>query len=115
MLLRNLVIPLLLWLPVSANAQLTLPDIPSNSDLASRFELSAQKAFRVNLSETYLTSGVLIAYINGEIRGAQTAPVMFPSTGIKVYKIMVFNEMVSDDIKFRYYNIVADKLLVSRR
>jgi hypothetical protein len=102
---------LLVWLPLSVNAQLTLPDIPSNSGLASRFELSTEMVFRVKKDETYMPNGALIAYINGEIRGAQTTSVIFPSTGIKVYKILVFNDKPSgDSIKFKFYNIVAGKI-----
>jgi hypothetical protein len=108
--LRNFAIALLVWLPVSVNSQLTLPDIPGNSNLASRFELSTELIFRVNVCETYLVSGVLIADINGEIRGAQTAIVRFPGTGIKVYKIMVFNDKTGDSIRFKYYDILAGKI-----
>ena len=102
---------LLVWLPLSVNAQLTLPDIPSNSELASLLELSTEMVFRVKKDETYMPNGVLIAYINGEIRGAQTTSVIFPSTGIKVYKIMVFHKNPSGDtIIFKFYNIVAGKI-----
>ncbi|MBN1790238.1 MAG: T9SS type A sorting domain-containing protein [Bacteroidales bacterium] len=102
---------LLFWLPVAVNAQLTLPDIPSNSEFASRFELSTEMVFRVKKGETYMPNGALIAYINGEIRGAQTTSVIFPSTGIKVYKIMVFNDNASGDlIRFKFYNIVTEKI-----
>ncbi len=71
----SLIAALLIWLPFTANATLNLPAIPSNSNLAKRFELSTEMVFRVKVGETYLPSGALIAYINGEIRGAQTASV----------------------------------------
>jgi hypothetical protein len=108
--LRVLVIALLVWLPIAVNAQLTLPEIPSNSELASRFELSTEMVFRVKVGETYLPGGAIIAYINGEIRGAQTASVIFPPTGIKVYKIMVFNDKTGDNISFKFYDILANKI-----
>lgn len=98
-------------LPFVVNATLTLPAIPSNATLSKRFELSTEKVFRVKVGETYLTSGALIAYINGEIRGAQTASVKFPATGINVYKVLVFNDKPdSDSIKFKYYDIYNDKI-----
>jgi hypothetical protein len=110
-LLRNLAFVLLLWLPVAANAALTLPAIPSNSYLASRFELSTEMVFRVKVGETYLPSGALISYINGEIRGAQTASVNFPATGINVYKLLVFNDKASGDlISFKFYDILSEKI-----
>ena len=102
---------LLFWLPIAVNAALTLPAIPSNSSLAKRFELSTEMVFRVKVGETYLTGGALIAYINGEIRGAQTASVKFPATGINVYKVLIFNDKTTgDNISFKYYDIFADKI-----
>ncbi len=109
--LRNIALALLVWLPATVNATLTLPAIPSNSNLASRFELSTEMTFRVKTGETFLPSGALIAYINGEIRGAQTASVLFPPTGNNIYKLLVFNDKSSgDSIKFKYYDIFSDKI-----
>ncbi len=108
---RILAFALLVWLPVVTNAALTLPAIPSNGSLAKRFELSTELVFRVKVGETYLPSGALISYINGEIRGAQTASVNFPATGNNVYKILVFNNKAIDDtIRFKYYDVFSDKI-----
>jgi len=107
---KILALVLLFWLPLAVNAAITLPAIPSNSSLAKRFELSTEKVFRVKVGETYLTGGALIAYINGEIRGAQTASVKFPATGINVYKVLVFNDKTGDKISFKYYDIFTDKI-----
>jgi len=110
-LLRHLALALMLWLPLAASATLTLPAIPSNGSLAKRFELSTELVFRVKVGETYLPSGALISYINGEIRGAQTASVNFPATGNNVYKILVFNDKSSgDSISFKYYDIFSEKI-----
>ena len=110
-LLRELALAVLLWLPLAASATLTLPAIPSNGSLAKRFELSTEMIFRVKVGETYLPSGALIAYIKGEIRGAQTASVNFPATGNNVYKILVFNDKPSgDSISFKYYDIFSEKI-----
>ncbi len=109
--IRNLALVLLVWLPMVVNAALTLPAIPSNGSLAKRFELSTEMIFRVKVGETYLPNGALIAYINGEIRGAQTTSVIFPATGNKVYKILVFNDKPSgDSISFKYYDIPSEKI-----
>jgi len=109
--IRNIALALLVWLPIVVNASLTLPAIPSNSSLAKRFELSTEMIFRVKVGETYLPSGALIASINGEIRGAQTASVNFPATGINVYKILVFNDKsAGDTIRFKYYDIFTEKI-----
>ena len=109
--LRTIIFALLLWWPVAANATITLPAIPSNGSLAKRFELSTEMTFRVKIGETFLPSGALIASINGEIRGAQTASVNFPATGNNVYKILVFNNNAAGDIiKFKYYDIFSDKI-----
>lgn len=112
--LRTLAFALVVWLPVVTNAALTLPAIPSNASLAKRFELSTEMTFRVKVDETYLPGGALISYINGEIRGAQTASVLFPATeitGINVYKILVFNDKPSgDSISFKYYDIFSEKI-----
>lgn len=110
-LLRISAFALLLWLPVVVSAQLTLPAIPSNSNLASRFDLSTEMVFRVKVGSTYLPSGALIAYINGEIRGAQTASVLYPPTGVNVYKVMVFDSKTSGDtIVFKYYDTFSGKI-----
>ncbi len=102
---------MLVWVPLSASATLTLPAIPSNSNLAKRFELSTEMIFRVKVGETYLPSGALIAYINDEIRGAQTASVQFPPTGINVYKLLVYNDKsTGDSIRFKYYDVFSDKI-----
>jgi hypothetical protein len=109
--LRIAAFALLIWLPMSAGAQLTLPAIPSNSSLAKRFELSTEMIFRVKAGSTFLPSGALIAYINGEIRGAQTASVLYPPTGINVYKVLVFNDKATgDSITFKYYDIFSTKI-----
>ena len=81
--LRILTLALLFGLPMAVSAQLTLPAIPSNASLAKRFELSTEIIFRVKVGNTFLPSGALIAYINGEIRGAQTASVLYPPTGVQ--------------------------------
>lgn len=108
--IRNLALALLVWLPMVVQAALTLPPIPSNSSLARKFELSTEMVYRVKVGETYLPSGALIAYINGEIRGAQTASVNFPATGINVYKLLVFNDKTGDEISFKYYDIFSEKI-----
>ena len=87
--LRNLLLLAVMVLPVAVSATLYLPAIPSNSALAKRFERSTEMAFRVKVGSTFLPSGALIAYINGEIRGAQTASVLFPPTGELIYKVLI--------------------------
>jgi hypothetical protein len=109
--LRILLLTFLSVLPTTLSADLILPAIPSNSNLAKRFELSTEMVFRVKAGETYLPSGALIAYIDGEIRGAQTASVKFPATGINVYKILIFNDKsTGDSIHFKYFDIFSEKI-----
>lgn len=109
--LRILALALLFGLPMAVSAQLTLPAIPSNASLAKRFELSTEIIFRVKVGNTYLPSGALIAYINGEIRGAQTASVLYPPTGVNVYKVLIFNSKSSGDtITFKYYDTFSSKI-----
>lgn len=109
--LRGLMLLVLLVMPMLLSATLYLPAIPSNQALAKRFERSTEMAFRVKVGNTFLPSGALIAYINNEIRGAQTASVLFPPTGEMIYKILVFNDAASgDSISFRYYDIFSEKI-----
>jgi ACT domain-containing protein len=109
--LRILTLALLFGLPMAVNAQLALPAIPSNASLAKRFELSTEIIFRVKVGSTFLPSGALIAYINGEIRGAQTASVLYPPTGLNVYKVLIFNSKSSGDtITFKYYDTFSSKI-----
>ncbi len=110
---RIKILPALLFLilPMTLSAALTIPAIPGNSTLAKRFERSTELAFRVKAGDTYLPSGALIAYINNEIRGAQTASVLFPPTGQMVYKILIYNDAASGDmISFKYYDIFSEKI-----
>jgi hypothetical protein len=109
--MRILFLSLLVSLPITLSAELILPAIPSNSNLAKRFELSTEFAFRVKTGETWLETGALIAYINNEIRGAQTASVKFPPTGEMIYKILIFNDTGSgDSIRFKYYDVFSEKI-----
>jgi len=109
--LRIAAFALLIWLPMAASAQLVLPPIPSNNSLAKRFELSTEIIFQVKVGNTFLPSGALIGYINGEIRGAQTSSVLYPPTGANVYKVLIFNSRSSGDtITFKYYDIFSSKI-----
>ena len=109
--LRSFILLVLLAFPLMLSATLYLPAIPSNATLAKRFEKSTEMAFRVKVGSTFLPSGALIAYINNEIRGAQTASVLFPPTGELIYKILIFNDSESgDSISFKYYDIFSEKI-----
>jgi len=109
--LRSFILLVLLVFPMILSATLYLPAIPSNASLAKRFEKSTEMAFRVKVGNTFLPSGALIAYINNEIRGAQTASVLFPPTGDLIYKILIFNDAESgDSISFKYYDIFSEKI-----
>lgn len=108
---QALFISLLFWLPQNVKAAFTLPVIPSNAELASRFELSTEMTFRVKLDEAYLTNGTLVAYINDEIRGAQSTAVLFPLTNQLIYKIIVYNDKsTGSSIKFRYFDTLNQKI-----
>ena len=108
---QALFIGLLFWLPQNVKATFTLPVIPTNADLASRFELSTEMTFRVKLDEAYLTTGTLVAYIGDEIRGAQSTAVLFPLTNQLIYKIFVYNDKsTGSTIKFRYFDTINQKI-----
>ncbi|HNW54307.1 MAG TPA: hypothetical protein PKN21_08570, partial [Bacteroidales bacterium] len=109
--LRSFMLLAMLAFPLMLSATLYLPAIPSNATLAKRFEKSTEMAFRVKVGSTFLPSGALIAYINNEIRGAQTASVLFPPTGELIYKVLIFNDAESgDSISFKYYDIFSEKI-----
>ena len=109
--LRSFMLLVMLAFPMMLSATLYLPAIPSNATLAKRFEKSTEMAFRVKVGTTFLPSGALIAYINNEIRGAQTASVLFPPTGELIYKILIFNDKdLGDSISFKYYDIFSEKI-----
>ncbi len=94
-----------------ANAQLQVPAIPSNAQLSNQFEYSAEYIYRVNLDGSYLEDGTIVAYINGQIRGAQSASVMFPPTGLIEFKVRVYSDTPSgDEITFKYYDIFQEKI-----
>jgi pimeloyl-ACP methyl ester carboxylesterase len=102
---------LLMGIAFSSTAQFVLPTIPSNSELSEKFELNTEFAFQVKLDQTFLTEGVVVAYIKDEIRGAQATPVQFPATGQKVYKIRISNNNASGDtILFKFYDTTAKKI-----
>lgn len=101
-----------LWiLPSPASTQFRVPAIPSNSQLSAEYEFDAEYIYRVNLEGSYLEDGTIVAYINGELRGAQSASELFTETGEVVYKLRIFSDNASGDtIRFRYYDVFDEKI-----
>ena len=96
---------------LQANAQLQVPAIPSNTQLSNQYEYSAEYIYRVNLGGSWLEDGTIIASVEGQIRGAQSASVLFPPTGIIEFKVRVFsNDASGDTIRFRYYDIFNSRI-----
>ena len=93
-----LLIGTVLFTEFNSNAQLKLPSIPSNTQLSNNFEFDADYIYRVDLSGAYLEDGALIAYVDGKIRGAQTASVLFTPTNTVVYKIRLFSNTNANKI-----------------
>jgi len=92
-------------------AQVQLPAIPSNTQMSNIFEFNSEYVYRVNLDGTYLEDGAIIAYVDGKIRGAQTASVLFTPTNTVVYKIRLFSNSASGEvITFKYYDINNNKV-----
>lgn len=92
-------------------AQLQVPAIPSNTQLSNQYEYDAEYIYRVSYEGSYLEDGTLIAYVNGQLRGAQSASVLFPPTGNMVYSVRVFsNNPSGDTITFRYYDVFHGKV-----
>ncbi len=103
----------LLWLmlPVTLFGQFSLPAISSNDQLSKTFEYSAEYVYRVKLGSNYLEDGTLIAYTDGQMRGAQTASVLFPPTNTMVFKVRIFSNAVREEnITFRYYDVFNKKI-----
>ena len=93
------------------NAQVRLPSIPSNTQLSNSYEYDAEYIYRVNLNGSWLEDGALIAYVDGKIRGAQTASVKFTPTNTMVFKIRLFSNSASGEvITFRYYDVNNNKI-----
>jgi len=110
-LMKVALLALLLNSAFLANAQLKVPAIPSNEQFSSQFEYSSEIAYRVNLEGNYLEDGAVVAYVNGQIRGAQSASVLFPPTGEYSYKVRVFsNDPTGETITFRYYDVFDQKI-----
>lgn len=106
-----LMLVILLQHPTGAIAQLKVPAIPSNEQFSSQFEYSSEYALRVNLDGAYLEDGTIVAYVDGQIRGAQSASVLFPPTGAYAYKVRVFsNEPAGDTVTFRYFDVFDEKI-----
>ncbi|MCA1747015.1 MAG: hypothetical protein LC655_04910, partial [Bacteroidales bacterium] len=100
------------WMLLSpASAQFRVPAIPSNSQLSTEYEFDTEYTYRVNLEGSYLEDGTIVAYINGELRGAQSASELFPETGEVVYKVRIFSDNASGDtIRFRYFDVFDEKI-----
>lgn len=100
-----------LWSATELSAQLKVPAIPSNEQFSSQFEYSSEYAYRVNLEGAYLEDGTIVAYVDGKIRGAQSASVLFPPTSEYVYKVRVFsNDPSGETVTFRYYDVFNEKI-----
>jgi hypothetical protein len=94
-----------------AHAQLQVPAIPSNTKLSNQYEYSSEYIYRVNLDGSFLEDGTLIAYVDGKLRGAQSASVLFPPTGEFEYKVRVFsNNATGDTVTFMYYDVFNGKI-----
>ncbi len=97
--------------PFTANAQLQVPAIPSNTQLSNQYEYSSEYIYRINLSGGWLEDGTIIAYVDGELRGAQSASLLFPPTGLFEYKVRVFsNSSSGDSVSFKYYDVFNGKV-----
>jgi hypothetical protein len=109
----TLLLAVLFWFagPLPAPAQLQVPAIPSNSQLANQYEYSAEYAYRVDLDGSFLESGTIIAYVGDQIRGAQSAAEMFTPTGAYVYKVRLHsNSQSGETVTFRYFDIFDEKV-----
>jgi large repetitive protein len=94
-----------------ATAQLKVPAIPSNSQLANQYEYSAEYVYRVNLDGGYLEDGTIIAYVGDQIRGAQSASELFTPTGAYVYKVRLHSNSPSGEtVTFRYFDVFDEKV-----
>ncbi len=100
-----------LVLPGVMNAQVQLPAIPSNTQLSNSFDYDSEYIYQVNLSGSYLEDGAIIAYVDGKIRGAQTASVLFTPTNTMVYKVRLFSNSTSGEvITFKYFDVNGNKV-----
>lgn len=112
-LINTLALIIIIWMNAAAPAcaQLQVPAIPSNTQLSNQYEYNAEFIYRVHFEGNYLEDGTIIAYVNGQLRGAQSASVLFPPTGAMVYKVRVFsNNPSGDTITFRYYDVFHGKV-----
>ncbi|MCA1747353.1 MAG: hypothetical protein LC655_06625, partial [Bacteroidales bacterium] len=103
----------LFWITGSlpAAAQLQVPAIPSNSQLANQYEYSAEYVYRVDLDGSFLESGTIIAYVGDQLRGAQSASELFTPTGEYVYKVRIHsNSQSGETVTFRYYDVFNEKV-----
>jgi len=95
----------------TVSAQVQLPAIPSNTQMSNSFEYNSEYVYRVDLNGTYLEDGAIIAYVDGKIRGAQTASVLFTPTNTMVYKIRLFSNSASGEvITFKYFDVNNNKV-----
>ena len=106
---------MLLMVALTAFSQFKVPAIPSNTQFSNQYEYSAEYIYRVSLDADYLEDGTIIAYVDGKIRGAQSASVLFPPTGLIEYKVRIFSNTASGDtIRFRYYDVFDESRRDSR-
>ena len=101
----------IMLMQVTVSAQVQLPAIPSNTQMSNNFEYNSEYVYRVSLDGTYLEDGAIIAYVDGKIRGAQTASVLFTPTNTMVYKIRLFSNSASGEvITFKYFDVNRNKV-----
>ncbi|SMO72953.1 Por secretion system C-terminal sorting domain-containing protein [Saccharicrinis carchari] len=108
---RWLLLTFSLFLCINLGATLQLPPIPSVEDFNRLYEYNSEYAIRVSLDATFLESGAIVAYVDGQIRGAQTQADVFPPTGNKVYKLRIYSNSASGEtVSLKYYDIFNDKI-----
>src|SRR6056297_1777003 len=111
--LHILLLAALCWIGTAmpVHGQLQVPAIPSNTQLSNQYEFDAEYVYRVDLDGAFLEDGTLVAYVDGELRGAQSASVQFPPTGEYIYKVRVFsNDPSGDTVTFRYFDVFDNKV-----
>jgi len=102
---------LAVMIAVPSAGQFSVPAIPSNGQLSNQYEFDAEYIYRVSIEGSFLEDGAIVAYVDGELRGAQSASELFPGTGEVVYKVRVFSDNAAGDtVTFRYFDVFDEKV-----
>ena len=107
--------------PIPEPAQVAVPEIDFNINI-NNYEFNASLSGNLEINGSEIKSGILLAYVNNEIRGISNSNegdwLLFPLTGKTIINLSIYsNQAAGEIISFKYYdgsnlvNLTSDEII----